>query len=395
LALAALTLALNGCGGGGGATAQGGSPVLPSAPAPSRYAGKVDHIVVIYMENRSFDSLYGSFPGANGLANATTFKQVDLAGVPYATLPSGNSGIPAGMPVAPFDLSIVAPVDSESDLDVTHQFYQEQAEINGGKMDRFVTYGSVTTSVPRKPLADGVVFGTYDGRTLPLGRLAARYTLCDAFFHSAFGGSFLNHQWLIAARTPVFQPLSTDPPTDAANVAVLDGNGLLIDNFGASVTPDGYVVNTSASVQLPQRGVRQSRLVTPQLYDTIGTRLDDAGISWAWYSEDWDAQLAGQNPTGFQVHHQPFAFFKRYDPKSAPGQQHLRDLNRLTEDLDAGRPLRSVSFVKFDEPHNEHPGGSIPAESEQRAVDLVNRIQQSADGPSTLIVITYDENGGF
>jgi phospholipase C len=49
---------------------------------------QVQHIVVIYQENWSFDSLYGKFPGANGLANAAaTTKQVDKSGVPYATLP--------------------------------------------------------------------------------------------------------------------------------------------------------------------------------------------------------------------------------------------------------------------------------------------------------------------
>ena len=49
-----------------------------------------------------------------------------------------------------------------------------------------------------------MAMGYYDTRKLPLARLVADYTLCDHFFHAAFGGSFLNHMWMIAAAAPVF-----------------------------------------------------------------------------------------------------------------------------------------------------------------------------------------------
>src|SRR3712207_7452109 len=59
--------------------------------APAGAAGplnKINHVIVIFQENWSFDALYGKFPGANGLANAgATVKQVDKNGQPYATLP--------------------------------------------------------------------------------------------------------------------------------------------------------------------------------------------------------------------------------------------------------------------------------------------------------------------
>ena len=48
----------------------------------------------------------------------------------------------------------------------------------------------------------------YDASDMPEGKLAREYTLCDHFFHAAFGGSFLNHIWLIAAASPKFP----DPP---------------------------------------------------------------------------------------------------------------------------------------------------------------------------------------
>src|SRR5437868_7608682 len=76
----------------------------------------VQNVVIIYQENWSFDSLYGSFPGANGIANAKdAIKQEDKTGKSYTTLPQPvntllqppgpDPRIPAGLPMAPFDLA--------------------------------------------------------------------------------------------------------------------------------------------------------------------------------------------------------------------------------------------------------------------------------------------------
>src|SRR5438105_8399033 len=89
------------------------------APASSSFAQtsalqKINHIVVVYQENWSFDSLYGKFPGANGFDQAAaTTPQVDKDGKPYATLPQPMNTLfsppapdvrfPADLPVAPFD----------------------------------------------------------------------------------------------------------------------------------------------------------------------------------------------------------------------------------------------------------------------------------------------------
>src|SRR5712691_5789850 len=88
---------------------------------------KINHIVVVYQENWSFDSLYGRFPGANGLDNAgAAVQQVDKDGKPYATLPQPlnttfsppvpDPRFPADLPVAPFDTSTyVAPNQQTGD----------------------------------------------------------------------------------------------------------------------------------------------------------------------------------------------------------------------------------------------------------------------------------------
>lgn len=380
--------------------------VVSNQPAPSPQATsasggleKLEHIVVIYMENRSFDSLYGLFPGANGIANATRPVQRDLEGKVFTTLPqpllgtSPDPRFPANMPVLPFNIEPFVPSIS-GPTNTTgvpiHQFYQQQSQINGGAIDYFVAWGGQFAG--GAPQANGLVMGYYDAQQLALGPLAKQYTLCDNWFHSAFGGSFLNHQWLVAARTPPYQVTPTDPAPPASQVATLDEKGQIIGNFNAICTPSGLAVNTCFSVQLPPPGANPTSLIPPQVHDSIADRLTDKGVSWAWYSEGWDATLAGNPPSGFQFHHQPIAYFKRFAPRSELGRE---DLVALEADLKAGRPLPQVTFVKFSAPFNEHPGESDVAASELRAYELVEMIRTHKGFANTAIVVTYDENGGF
>src|SRR5881396_11639 len=88
-----------------------GAVFLPTARAAGSL-GQVNHLIVIYQENWSFDGLYGKFPGANGLDNAgPAVQQVDKNGKPYATLPKPDTGVPANLPVQPFDLGLYIPPD--------------------------------------------------------------------------------------------------------------------------------------------------------------------------------------------------------------------------------------------------------------------------------------------
>jgi len=66
---------------------------------------KLAHIVVIVLENWSYDSLYGDFPGAEGLAKAQDASpQIDATGTPYQTLPQTETHLPQTLPNAPFAL---------------------------------------------------------------------------------------------------------------------------------------------------------------------------------------------------------------------------------------------------------------------------------------------------
>jgi phospholipase C len=346
----------------------------------------IDHVIVIYQENWSFDGLYGKFPGANGLARAgDAARQVDKNGRPYATLPppmdtrssphAPDSRFPTNLPNAPFDLEpFVPPFDSTGDL--LHGFYQEQYQVDGGRMDKFVAWSD----------AGGLVMSYYDATGWPVGLLAQQFVLADNFFHAAFGDSFLNHQWLICACTPRW-------PDAPASVRIqLDEHGVLMK--GGQVTPDGYVVEESYSRNSPRPAwITDPNLLMPsQTQPTIGDRLSERGVSWAWYAGGWSQAVKGHPDTFFKFHHQPFVYYANY-AEGTPGRTHLRDEQDLDQDLRRGT-LPAVSFVKFLGEYNEHPTYAIVPHGQSHVAGLVRAVMTSHVWPTTVIIITYDENGG-
>ncbi|MFN2461909.1 MAG: acid phosphatase [Candidatus Velthaea sp.] len=374
----------------GGSALAAQAPPSPSAPS---LQASIKNVVIIYQENWSFDGLYGNFPGANGLSNAApTIPQVDkVSGTPFRTLPqpliaSGipDPSLPAGLPVAPYDLSkYVKP--SALTGDIVHRYYQERSQIDGGKMDKFMTWSD----------NPGLVLSYFDATSMPEGKLAAQFTLADNFFHSAFGGSFLNHQWLICACTPVF------PNAPPALIAVLDpsGSALALDAAGkivhdGAVTPDGFAVNTLFTVNKPHpANAAPATLVPQQNAPTIGDRLSAANVSWKWYSGGWNNALAGNPDPLFQFHHQPFAYFQAYADGTPAKAAHLADEANFFTDLQAGT-LPAVSFIKPLGPDNEHPGYAAELQGQAHVASIVTAIAKSPYWNSTAIIVTYDENGG-
>jgi phospholipase C len=357
-----------------------------AGPAAAQPANPINHIVVIYLENHSFDNLYGTFPGANGIANAGSATQVDKEGVAFATLPqpmntntrpaTADARFPANLPNKPFNIDEFVPLNQRTG-DLVHRFYQEQLQIDGGKMDKFAAWSD----------AAGLTMGYYETSRLPLYKYAQQYTLADNFFHGAFGGSYLNHIWLVCACAPTF------PNAPADVVAQVDGQGVMVKD--GTVTPDGYSVNTSFTVYAPHpSNVAADHLVPPQTKPTIGDRLDAKGISWAWYSGGWSDALAGRPDALFQFHHQPFAYFQNYGDGTPGRAQHLKDESELYHAIQTNT-LPAVSFVKPLGPENEHPGYTDTASGEMHVANLIAQIQASPAWKDTAIIITYDENGGF
>jgi phospholipase C len=413
---------------------------VPSGDAGTQGLNQIDHFVVVYQENWSFDSLYGFFPGANGIANATNadgslkVPQVSKTGEPITTLPpvKGPDGnvdprFPLNLPARPYNsvpfLTQNAPPGDPAGLtgDMIHRFYTEQQQIDGGKNDKFVSWSD----------NGGLVLSYIDATNLPEGQLAQQYTIDDNFFHAAFGGSFLNHQFLIAAAAPRWnQPLPANAPSfvsqlDANGAPIIDGN-LTANNL---LSPNGnhFAVNTTQPAQAPFRAgtPADQRLQPindnhpfldngqpdPTYTPTIGDRLDDNGISWKWYSGGWSDALAGHPLSepfggGFQFHHQPFAYYANFAPFNADGtpnpetnsllnpDAHLQDETQFFIDL-AGGNLPAVSFIKPLGGENEHPGYANLLKGQQHVADIVHAIQNSSEWAHTAIIVTYDENGGF
>ncbi len=359
------------------------APNQPSTTKAVNPFGKINHFIVLYQENWSFDSLYGHFPGVDGVSNAdpNALKQVDRSGKTYTTLPqplkSGKPDprFPANMPVQPFDASkYVAPALMTGDL--VHRYYQEQYQIDSGKMDKFVAWSD----------AAGLVMSYYDATNFPEGKLAQQYTMADHFFHAAFGGSFLNHFWLVCGCTPTF------PNAPKSMVSQLDANGKMVKD--GAVTPDGYAINTAYSVNRPHpASAKPANLVPLQTQATIGDRLSEKNLSWAWYSGGWNDALAGHPDPNFQFHHQPFAYFANYADGKPAKAEHLKDEQDFLAAL-KGNNLPSVSFVKPIGEDNEHPGYADESTGQKHVADLVQAVQNSPYWKDTAIVITYDENGG-
>jgi phospholipase C len=347
---------------------------------------KIGHIVVIFEENRSFDNLFGHFPGANGLDSAGgAAVQTGPDGKPYAALPPvqntnerppvADPRFPAQIANGPFQVNqFVAPSGLTGDL--VHRWYQEQEQIDGGRMDR---YAAVSDS-------GGLTMGYFNIADSNQWKLASEYALGDAMFHSAFGGSFLNHTFLVcscAFRWP-------DAPPRL--VAKLDAAGHLVKD--GAVTPDGYAVNTARSVYLHYpTETDPTQLVPPQTVPHIGDRLDAKGVSWAWYSGGYADALAGHPGKLFQFHHQPLAYFADLAPGTPAQQAHLKDYTDLEADIAAGT-LPQVVFYKPYGEYNLHPGYATISAGDQHLADLVAKLQAGRQWSDMLVLVTYDENGG-
>ncbi|MCC2109632.1 MAG: acid phosphatase, partial [Hyphomicrobiales bacterium] len=164
---------------------------------------KIKTIVVIYAENRSFDNLYGLFPGANGIANAKPkdYLQRDHDGSVLPYLRVWNSKGEADpnypqMPNKPFRID-APPVDKKASdvlLSPIHAYYHNIEQINGGKNDMFAAMSTV----------GGYTMGYFDGSQMKMWKWAKEYTLADNFFMGAYGGSYLNHQYLICLCAPEY-----------------------------------------------------------------------------------------------------------------------------------------------------------------------------------------------
>jgi acid phosphatase len=290
---------LGGLAAAGAALAVGGAPTMAGAaskalvgntPLDAALRKHIQRVVVIYAENRSFNNLFANFPGVEkplGTLKPAHYQQRDRDGSLLKALPPVWHGLAPhkqvvnhrsyqvleddlkGLPNTPWALRTG---DGEPlphgvvTRDLVHRFYENQRQINGGRNDGFVAWGDT----------GAMVMGYYDdsAANLRLWQLARQYTLCDNFFMGAFGGSFLNHQYLVAAQPPIYPGADQSPAR--FNIAVtesgeatdirlklaedsprsaMDGKPKFASR--SSLTPDFYAVNTMSPPYTPSASHRR------------------------------------------------------------------------------------------------------------------------------------------
>ncbi|HEX7324844.1 MAG TPA: acid phosphatase [Rhodanobacteraceae bacterium] len=437
-------------------------PLAHAATTPAAGGGALDaalrrrvqRVVVIYLENRSFNNLFADFPGLEQPLSALPperFLQRDRDGRILQKLPTIWKGLAphrqvvdgrtyeigqdaiTGLANAPWALHTPSGeplphrIVTNSPI---HVFYRNQMQINGGRNDMFVAWAT----------HGALLMGHYatNARNLQLWNLARRYTLCDNFFMGAFGGSFFNHQYLVAARPPYYPNADHGPAQH--RIAVLDdgptGHHLKLDakspasamdgppKFAshASLTPDFYAVNTFGPPYAPSfnrdpenpalADWAKPDILPPQNYFTIGDTLSDAGVDWAWYGGAWQMALDGKGGHGlsdkfpvspdFQAHHQPLNYFRQFAPGTAARARHLRDggvgssaaTNKFIAAIEAGK-LPTVAFYKPQGNLNMHAGYSDVAAGDDHVARIIDALQHSPHWDATVVVITTDENGGW
>lgn len=354
VALASLGLALvlvgaacgadEGSGGSGGGT--GGVAACGDACATSN----IKHVVVIIQENHTFDTHFGRYCKAPSGSNPTCND--------------GPACCEAGPDVDPGSGTMPTLLD-DAELgahDPDHSSKCELAEMNGGKMDAFVT---APCGSPRN-------FAYADATTMaPYWKLAGESALADRYFQPIAGASSANDMYFASAGF------------------------VFLDN---EYEPKGSV------------GVSCTGATTKEYADTtIGDLLDARGVAWAFYAEGYDAMALAEKSGGCakpavdcpaQVPSYPCVF----DPGDIPFQYYsklrnrpssMRDMARFTADLDAGT-LPAVSYLKVLGYKTEHPGGgtklSVGIDATTKLVDAVRSSSRAGD---TLVLLTYDEGGGY
>ena len=432
-------------------------PVRPQPLTPAELDKKlheqVKTIVVIYAENRSFNNLFANFPGVEKPLSAlksADYQQRDRDGSLLQTLPPIWGGLlqvgpqtvdgvtyapgeqfQENLPNAPFALKGPNQQDLPLNLvtrDLWHVFYQNQMQINDGKNDQFVAWGD----------SGGLPMGYYaqSQYSLRLWDVAREFVLCDNFFQGAFGGSFLNHQYLISAAVPFYPNANTS--VAEAQIAVLQGDdpaGTRLKpldkspasamtgaaQFGPSaLTPDGFAVNTMAPpywptwIRDPERPDYAKpdlpSVLVPQSHEHIGDKLSKKNIDWAWYAGAWQAtleQFKGSDGIpkipNFQYHHQPFNYFVQQGPQNPQERsKRLRDAglgdesgsNRFLADAEAGS-LPAVSFYKPQGNLNLHAGYADVAAGDRHLDRVLKVLRNSPQWQNMVIVLTVDENGGW
>ena len=352
-------LAFTSCAAGSSSATTGST--LPSWLSPAAGSGSggssnyISHVVVVIQENRSFDDLFATFPGADG---ATQGKE---------KLPSGDQIV---------DLQ---EVDLASPCDWGHSWGAYLKDWDKGKMDKFNLEGG---GVKCPGHAGTAVYQYVNPSEIePYWTLAQQYVLSDHMFQTQGSGSFTAHQDLIRGGTtinasqteslvdfPSHHPWGCDsPPGTVTSLLVSNPPKPLKREFDKGPFP--------CTDDFPSSG---------SYYETLRDLLDANSVSWTYYSPPVVGGTGG--------------LWNAFDAISAvrngpEWKANIHNTTTLFSDITNGK-LANVSWVVPDDVNSDHPGGGKDL-GPSWVASVVNAIGESSYWNSTAIIVVWDDWGGF
>jgi phospholipase C len=423
-AVASLTaLVLTGCGGTSNLSTPGTYTPPATTPTPVTVSAStaIQHVVVIFGENVSFDHYFGTYPNAANV-DGTTFTAASGTPTPvnYTATPAlltSNPNLNAANGVGatnPFRLGHGQAATGDQD----HNYNPEQLAFDNGKMDLFpmsvgTADGSLTasTGAPAITNTTGLTMGYYDGNTVTaMWNYAQHYAMNDHSFGGTFGPSTPGALELAAGQT----------------------NGVTYTvpyaNIASSVIPDGQGGYTDINDDDPAGDICSSTTANFSMTGkNIGDLLNTGGITWGFFEGGFNLSTTNTNGTtgcarstvatyypgtkaDYIPHHQPFQYWastanpnhNRPTPgvaigaKDAAGANHQYDTADFNAALTAATPtMAQVSFLKAPGYQDAHAGYSDPLDEQTFIVNEINLIQQSPFWQNTAIIIAYDDSDGW
>lgn len=384
----------------------------PTRPAPKQQLitnlrTHIHHVFVVYQENRSFDSYFGSFPGADNLATpearAHGFRQWDPLGHTWIT---------------PF---LLKAADSE---DANHSREALIAKSDHGRMDDFVSYEEKNPlATPQLARQIGILTMAHeDCTTVPfLWMYAHRFALYDHIFQAMYGPSTPGNIDLIAGQTG--QTQAARHPDEAFRSIFTPGEPVVNDEnpgFGPYAFPSQakgvhQMDQTYATLMLSLSGrnASEAKVDSDDIKDDIGelARLNHKAIPWAWYQEGFGNGEGDDHPAYIPHHNAPQYF--GYIRKNAPMWRGEHDLLDFFPTVENGElPPKSVVFIKggMKNPFgwkpadplargilgdDDHPGYSDSQLSESLVAKVVNAVARSKYWQDSVIIVIWDDSEGF
>jgi phospholipase C len=376
----------------------------------TRTATPIEHLVVIFQENVSFDHYFGTYPIARNPQGEPPFFAASgtptVNGLSPALLtinPNLNSANGSGA-TNPFRLDR----SQAATQDMDHDYTAEQLAFDHGLMDVFPantgTAGPPPTPPPSIVTTTGAVMGYYDGNTVTaLWNYAQHFAMSDNSYDTNFG-----------------------PSTDGAlNLVSGQLNGVIVNNGAdGSVIDAGDGTTTLISDVDPTGDACSSLKSNVQMGgENIGDLLNKAGVTWGFFEGGFNLSIVNANGTtgcsrsttsavtgvtkaDYIPHHQPFQYYAStsnptharptsvYTVGKQDAANHQYDILDFFAAVKAGN-FPAVSFLKAPGYQDGHAGYSDPLDEQTFIVDTINFLQTRPEWSSTAVVILYDDSDGW